>query len=139
MSNVVMFKKAESEYGFRNLKLVEPKKKKINFEQLNLFKKLRERYMKRQDDIRKMKIAALEDAAYDFYLDYYLTHTKGTINIHETLYRNRIAVCEFAKNSARLIVMQRVEEGLLDDCYKALQRELKRKDREAKALKKQKS
>ena len=68
------------------------------------------------------KIKALKNAAYKYYLDFYLTHTKGTVDIHEALYREGIAVCQFAEDMAEMIVMQRVKEGKLDDCYNALKK-----------------
>lgn len=127
MGNVITMRTSVPMYRQTNLRIVEQYKKKIDFNLLKFFRKTYENYCKHLDDIKKKKIEELKKAAYDFYLDYYLTHTKGTVDIHEELYRKRITLCSFASDMADRIVMQRVEEGKLDKCYKALQKMKKRK------------
>lgn len=122
MSNVIAMRTSVPMYRQTNLRIVEKQEKKIDFNLLRFFRKTYENYCKHLDDIKKKKINELKDAAYDFYLDYYLTHTKGTVDIHETLYRKRIAICSFASDMAEMIVMKRVNEGKLDQCYKTLQK-----------------
>lgn len=122
MSNVIAMRTSVPMCRQTNLRIVDQPDKKIDFNLLKWYRKTYENYCKHLDDIKKKKINELKDAAYDFYLDYYLTHTKGTVDIHEALYRKRIALCSFASDMADRIVMQRVREGKLDKCYKALQK-----------------
>lgn len=127
MSNVIALRTDMPICQKRNLKIVRTQKEeKIDFHKLNWFAKLYQNYLKRQDEIKQKKIKELKKAAYEFYLDYYLTHTKGTVDIHESLYRSGVAICKFASDMAEMIVMQRVKEGHLEKCYKLLRKTQKR-------------
>lgn len=108
-----------------SLRVIENRAKTIDFHLLDWFRKTYENYCKNLSRKDKKKILALKSVAYDFYLDYYLTNTKGTIDIHEALYRKRITLCSFAANMAEMQVMKVVKEGRLENCYKALQKMLK--------------
>jgi len=121
MSNVIARRTFMPVEETKMLKIVKPPEcKKINFHLLGWFRKIYQNYLKRQDELKQHKIKALKDAAYKFYLDYYLTYTKGTVDIHESLYKSGYAICQYAKDMAEMQVMKRVKEGRLDECYKAL-------------------
>ena len=84
-----------------------------------------ENYLKRQDDIKKKKLEELFDAVYDFYLDLYLTNTKGTVDIPEIMYRNGNSLCDYALKNTSYQMMQVINEGRINQCYTALKRSRK--------------
>lgn len=132
MSNVIAIREFIPLQQQTNLQVIHPQKKKVNIHLLAWFKKSYENYKKRQDELRQKKIDELKKAAYNFYLDWYLTYTKGTVDFHEAIYRSGMTTCGFAESMAKAWLMQRIKEGRLDESYRALQKEKARKLREQK-------
>ena len=85
-----------------------------------------ENYLRRQDDIKKKKLEELFDAVYDFYLDLYLTNTKGTVDIPEVMYRNGNSLCDYALKNTSYQMMRVINEGRINECYTALKRSRKK-------------
>lgn len=112
-----------------NLRIVEPQNKKVGLRMMKWYKRLYQLYCKRQNDIRNRKIQALKNEAYDFYLDLYLTGTKGMVDIAEFLYRERLTHCQWAENMAEMEVTKIIKADRVDECYKLLKE--KRKSRKA--------
>lgn len=127
MTNVIEMRTSVFICRQTSLRIIENEQTTIDFHLLNWFSKTYENYCKGLSISTKKKIRALKSAAYDFYLDLYLTNTKGTVDIHEALYRQRMTLCTFAANMAEMQVMKAVKEGRLDSCYKALQKMIKEK------------
>lgn len=115
-----------------NLRVIEPQNKKVGLRMMKWYKKLYQLYCKRQDDIRNKKIQALKNEAYDFYLDLYLTQTKGMVDIAEFLYREKLTHCQWAENMAEMEVTKIIKANRVDECYKLL----KEKQRYRKAARK---
>ncbi len=132
MNNVIAIREFMPMQNRTDLKIINPQKKTVNIHLLAWIKKSYENYKKRQDELRQKKIDELKKAAYNFYLDWYLTYTKGTVDFHEAIYRSGIATCDFAESAAEEWLMRRVKEGRLEESYRALRKEKARKLREQK-------
>ena len=116
MSKVVTMRKSVNSRPY--LRLIESPKRTFN--PFGIFIKLYERHQARKARIRKRKINALVEAAYDYYLDYYLTYTKGTLDIHEALYKSKLSLCKYAMDMAEKQVDKVIKEKRVDKCYMAL-------------------
>lgn len=108
-----------------NLRVIEPQNKKVGLRMMKWYKKLYQLYCKHQDDIRNRKIQALKNEAYDFYLDLYLTQTKGMVDIAEFLYREKLTHCQWAENMAEMEITKIIKANRVDECYKLLKEKQK--------------
>lgn len=129
MSEVIAMREFVPMHRQRNLRVVQKRKNHTNLRLIGWFQNAYKEFCEKQNDIRNKKIAALKNAAYEHYLDYYLTNTKGTLDIHEALYKSKITICTFAEHMAEMIVMERVKEGKLEECYQKLQKHLQENKR----------
>lgn len=100
--------------------------KKIDFRMLAWCQKQYENFLNKQNDLQRKKIEALLKATYEFYLDFYLTNTKNTVDFHEAFYKSGDILCDYALKRATSEVLKVINEGRIDECYVSLQEKLKR-------------